>query len=175
MLSATATAPTASAVQALIMKLPQTAVGGTPPKNCVLIMSGSAPTRSASTKKSRPIRLPITICTRLSGVVSRISHVCGFASCAMAPAMKSGVSTQMRVTSTNESAVNAVAPRCASSRSDELCPTMPKSIATMRSARNPLRIHRCLVRRDPLATMRRMMGLVGPRSDAQRASGMRAS
>ena len=142
MLSATATAPTTTAVLALIMKLPHTAVGGTPPKNCVLIISGSAAMSSASTKNRRPIKLPITICTRLSGVTNMISHVRGFASCAMAPAMKSGVNTQMSATSAKESMVNAVAPRCASSRSDEVCPTIPKSSATISSARNPLRIHR---------------------------------
>ena len=46
-------------------------------------------------KNSRPSRFPSTISLAFSGVVSRMSHVRGSASCAIAPAMNTGARMQM--------------------------------------------------------------------------------
>ena len=70
----------------------------TPPNSCVTAKSGKVLSSKATTKKSRPSRLPRTICALESGVVSMISHVRGLDSCAIAPAMNTGVSRQIAST-----------------------------------------------------------------------------
>jgi hypothetical protein len=108
---------------------------GTPPKACVKTKSGRVETSSASTKKRRPNRLPRTICSGRNGVESRMSQVRGLASWAIAPAMKIGVSRQIRATCPKLTSVNAEAARWASSRSEVLGPSRASSSTTIIAAR----------------------------------------
>ena len=72
--------PTMSALHAVTEIDSKIDSPGTPPKNCVTAKTGRVERRSAMMKKSRPSRLPRTICNAFSGEVRRMSHVLAFAS-----------------------------------------------------------------------------------------------
>ena len=156
---------TSRADEAAIRKDPKIDPPGTPPKNWSTMNSGRLDTRRARMKKSRPKRLPRTIWSEFSGVESRISQVRGFASCAMAPAMNTGVSRHTSRTWMMLTNAKIIAPVVASDRSDvveEVKFTRSiRSIRRIRAPRNPPRITSWRIRNEPPVTTRTQIGLVG--------------
>ncbi len=150
---------------------------GTPPKKRRIMNRGRLDTSRARMKKSLPNRFPSTICSELSGVESRISHVLGLASCAMAPAMNTGVSRQTRRIWMMLTNAKISAPVVASERSDVVevlkLYSSISSISRMSAPRKPPRITSWRTRIDPPVTTRTQIGLVGSsRRNQLRMAGM---
>ena len=147
----------------------------TPPKICVMMKSGNVDSNNATTKNNRPNKLPNIICALDKGVVNKISHVLGLLSCAIAPAMNTGVKRQIATTCPKLIKVNALAPRCAKSFKVPLeGPSSEKKTNTINTPKYTERISKCRPRTLPPFTIRSATALLGPRAKSQlRNRGMR--